>query len=65
VVALALLRADAPGQIMGAPEDWPRWAVLLPHVLAATGQLDTAGDQLAWEAMVDALWLLDRVGTYL
>ena len=36
-VALGLLRADAPGQIMGAPQDWPRWAVLLPHVLAATG----------------------------
>lgn len=32
-VALALLRASAPEQIMGAPQDWPRWAVLLPHVL--------------------------------
>ena len=24
-VALRLLRADAPAQIMGAPQDWPRW----------------------------------------
>ena len=32
-VALGLLRADAPEQIMSAPENWPRWAVLLPHVL--------------------------------
>src|SRR6266571_1282249 len=38
-VVLGLLRADAPGQIVGAPRDWPRWAVLLPHVLAATGHL--------------------------
>ena len=36
-VVLGLLAADAPGRVMGAPEDWPRWAVLLPHVLAATG----------------------------
>src|SRR5258708_4150570 len=64
-VALGLLRADAPGNVMGAPEDWPRWAVLLPHVLAATGHLDTAGDQPAREAMADASWLLDRAGTYL
>ena len=38
-VVLGLLRADAPGAIMGAPQDWPRWAVLLPHVLAAAGHL--------------------------
>ena len=25
---------------MGEPRDWPRWAVLLPHVLAAPGHLD-------------------------
>ena len=35
-VTLGLLRADAPETIMGAPQDWPRCAVLLPHVLAAT-----------------------------
>lgn len=35
-VVLGLLNADAPWQIT-APQNWPRWAVLLPHVLAATG----------------------------
>jgi hypothetical protein len=63
-VALGLLRADAPETIMGAPQDWPRWAVLLPHVLAATGHLGTV---LAAEAATgpDAAWLLDRAATYL
>jgi tetratricopeptide (TPR) repeat protein len=64
-VALGLLRADLPGQIMGAPQDWPRWAVLLPHVLAATGHLDSAGKQPGPEMMADGSWLLDRAGTYL
>jgi tetratricopeptide (TPR) repeat protein len=62
-VALGLLRADAPGQIMGAPQSWPAWAVLLPHVLAATAHLNPA----AADAQVrdDAAGLLDRAGTYL
>jgi hypothetical protein len=67
--ALALLRADAPSTITGAPEEWPRWAVLLPHVLAATHQLTTIDteptgqhDATAWD---DCSWLLDRAGTYL
>jgi hypothetical protein len=64
-VALRVLRADAPGQITGAPQDWPRWAVLLPHVLAATGHADHASRQLGPAAMADASWLLDRAGTYL
>ncbi|HYZ54865.1 MAG TPA: tetratricopeptide repeat protein [Streptosporangiaceae bacterium] len=64
-VALGLLRADAPRQIMSAPQDWPRWAVLLPHVLAATGHLDSAAGQPGTEVMTDASWLLDRAGTYL
>jgi TIR domain/NB-ARC domain len=29
--AVRLLRADAPGQTIGVPQAWPRWAVLLPH----------------------------------
>jgi hypothetical protein len=33
-VVLGLLVADTPGQIQRNPEAWPRWAVLLPHVLA-------------------------------
>ena len=63
-VALGLLRADAPGQIMGAPQDWPRWAVLLPHVLAAAGLAQHAGPG-GQDVMADAAWLLDRAGTYL
>ena len=42
-VAVGLLRADAPERIMGAPEAWPRWAVLLPHVLATAGLAQQAG----------------------
>ena len=34
-VAVATRRCTRYGS--GAPQDWPRWAVLLPHVLAATG----------------------------
>jgi hypothetical protein len=64
-VALRVLRADAPGQITGAPQDWPQWAVLLPHVLAATSHADHASTQLGPAATADASWLLDRAGTYL
>jgi tetratricopeptide (TPR) repeat protein len=63
-VALRLLRADAPAQITGAPQVWPRWAVLLPHVLAATGHADHAM-QPGPAVMADAARLLDRAGTYL
>ena len=64
-VALGLLRADAPGGIMGAPGDWPRWAVLLPHVLAATSHAGQAGQELVPGSRDDLSWLLDRAGTYL
>src|ERR1039457_4145485 len=65
-VVLGLLAADAPERVRGAPQDWPRWAVLLPHVLAAAGDLDsTAAGRHGPDAMADASWLLDRAGTYL
>jgi tetratricopeptide (TPR) repeat protein len=64
-VALRVLRADAPAQVMGAPQAWPRWAVLLPHVLAATSHADRASRAAGLAAMADASWLLDRAGTYL
>jgi tetratricopeptide (TPR) repeat protein len=64
-VALRLLSADAPAQITGAPQDWPRWAVLLPHVLAATSHADHVGRGPGPAAMEDAAWLLDRAGAYL
>jgi tetratricopeptide (TPR) repeat protein len=62
-VALRLLLSDAPSRIIEAPENWPRWAILLPHVLAATG-LDANGS-VAQSFDIDASWLLDRAGTYL
>ena len=64
-VALRLLRADAPAQIRAPRRHWPRWAVLLPHVLAATGHADRASRQPGPAVMADAAWLLDRAGTYL
>ena len=64
-VALRVLRADAPGADHGVPQDWPRWAVLLPHVLAATGHADHASRRPGPAMMADAAWLLDRAGAYL
>jgi tetratricopeptide (TPR) repeat protein len=63
-VALGLLRADAPAEIAREPGSWPRWAVLLPHVLAATSHLDQEQSPAAG-LLQDASWLLDRAGTYL
>ena len=65
VVVLGLLAADAPGTVMGAPEDWPRWAVLLPHVLAATGHFDPLPGPQEQPGREEASWLLDRAATYL
>jgi tetratricopeptide (TPR) repeat protein len=64
-LALQLLRADAPSQIVSAPQDWPRWAVLLPHVMAATGHTDHASREPGPAVMADAARLLYRAGTYL
>ena len=64
-VVLGLLRADAPGTVMGAPEDWPRWAVLLPHVLAATGHFEPVPGPREQPGRAETSWLLDRAATYL
>ncbi|MGP0022601.1 MAG: FxSxx-COOH system tetratricopeptide repeat protein [Streptosporangiaceae bacterium] len=64
-LTLRLLRADTPTQIMETPQDWPRWAVLLPHILASTGHVDHACRQPDPAVMADGAWLLDRAGTYL
>jgi tetratricopeptide (TPR) repeat protein len=63
--AIAILRADAPEQITSVPQAWPRWAVLLPHVLAATGHLDDAPAPSGRTLLTNAAWLLDGAGTYL
>ena len=64
VTVLGLLRADAPGDIERAPQAWPRWAVLLPHVLAATSHLPTVPGQ-STPGGDDASWLLDAAAAYL
>ena len=63
---LSLLCADAPGTITRAPQDWPRWAVLLPSVLTAVSHFDSlpASPKEA-AARGHAAWLLDRAATYL
>lgn len=64
-VVLGLLRADAPGQIAGAPQNWPRWAVPLPHVLAVTSHFGSAPGQAQDAGAADASWLLGRAASYL
>jgi tetratricopeptide (TPR) repeat protein len=63
-VAVRLLRADAPSDIERDPRSWTRWAVLLPHVLAATAYLD-GEEEPAAAVLEDTLRLLGRAGTYL
>ncbi len=62
---LELLRADAPGTITGAPQAWPRWAALLPHVLAATSHFDSLPYPAQDAAGADVSWLLDHAAAYL
>jgi len=64
-LVLGLLRADAPQRILEEPEGWPRWAMLLPHVLAATSYLDDSARELGQQALADGAWLLQRAGIYL
>jgi tetratricopeptide (TPR) repeat protein len=64
-MVLNLLAADAPRQIMNAPQDWPRWAALLPHVLAATGHFDDLPHKAQQSVADDASMLLDFAALYL
>src|ERR1700677_374408 len=64
-IVLGLLRADAPEQIIGSPQAWPRWAVLLPHVLTAVGHASDLPEEEQEAAGPDTAWLLDRAATYL
>lgn len=61
--ALKLLRADAPAAITGAPENWPRWSVLLPHALAVTDHVDDDGPDP--QVADDCAWLLHRAAVHL
>jgi tetratricopeptide (TPR) repeat protein len=64
-VTLRLLRAGAPAEITRSPQNWPKWAVLLPHVLAAVTHFDRALGQPGPDTVADAAWLLDQAGAYL
>jgi tetratricopeptide (TPR) repeat protein len=71
---LGLLVDDAPNEVWGAPADWPRWAVLLPHVVAATAhfsgsavgidghEVSPVDESAAWRLCA---WLLDHAGAYM
>jgi tetratricopeptide (TPR) repeat protein len=60
-VVLNLLYADLPVEIENAPENWPRWRRMLPHVLAGVG---SSADDPPPNAEATS-WLLDRTATYL
>jgi tetratricopeptide (TPR) repeat protein len=62
---LQLLRADAPAEIASAPHAWPRWSVLLPHVLAAAEHFGGLAPQQPSMRSEDMSWLLDRAASYL
>ena len=64
-VVLELLEADVPRRVMGAPDDWPRWAVLLPHVLADTGHFKPLPGPQDQPGRDEDSWLLDRAAVYL
>jgi hypothetical protein len=59
------LRADAPGTVTGAPQNWPRWAVLLPHVLAAAGHFEPSPGPREQPGRPQTSWLLDRAAAHL
>jgi tetratricopeptide (TPR) repeat protein len=63
-VALGLLQAATPEQI-SEPQNWPRWALLLPHILATVSHLDTAVRQPDTEMMTKGSELLGEAGFYL
>ncbi len=59
-LVIALLRAGLPRKVAGAPENWPLWRQLLPHVLAATARYDECGT-----APGDVAWLLEGAAAYI
>ncbi|WP_432878948.1 tetratricopeptide repeat protein [Kribbella sp. CA-245084] len=63
--ALQLLHRDTPTTIIGAPENWPRWEQLLPHVLAATGYAEDLAASAGAQATMHTAWLLARAAIYL
>ncbi|MBL7495033.1 tetratricopeptide repeat protein [Frankia sp. CNm7] len=65
---VSLLGQDLPAGIVGAPDDWPRWRDLLPHVRAVLAHADQPGDappETSTAAATGLAWLYDRAATYL
>lgn len=56
-----ILRADLPVAIRDAPENWPRWKIMLPHVLACVS-CSVADPPPNAQAVS---WLLNGAGIYL
>ncbi|MET9631737.1 FxSxx-COOH system tetratricopeptide repeat protein [Lentzea sp. NPDC006480] len=57
-LAQQLLLSDLPMDVQNAPDNWPRWRALLPHVLFATAEADTAATE-------HSSILLDRAAIFL
>jgi tetratricopeptide (TPR) repeat protein len=64
-IVLGLLHADLPEQIADSPQNWPRWAVLLPHVLASVDRAANLPADVEETARTDTAWLLDHAANYL
>ncbi|WP_436534208.1 tetratricopeptide repeat protein [Actinoplanes sp. HUAS TT8] len=67
---MALLRADMSGLSADMPANWPRFAVLLPHVLEVNAgigdsELVSSGDPESGRPAADFSWILDRTAGYL
>ncbi|TQM82327.1 Tfp pilus assembly protein PilF [Saccharothrix saharensis] len=61
LVVQQLLAADLPSAIVTAPQNWPRWRALLPHVLTVHEDSSNAPSATGKHTA----WLLDRAATYL
>jgi tetratricopeptide (TPR) repeat protein len=64
---IGVLRAEAPSPVLEAPENWPLWAILLPHVLiAATTNFRARNQTETVRAEGEELsWLLIHAGQFL
>jgi tetratricopeptide (TPR) repeat protein len=60
-IAVELLQADLPGDVVRSPKSWPRWRQLMPHVLSIINH----DHHLGFAAYESAPDLYDHAGTYL
>ncbi len=57
VTTLTLLEAAAPTEILHAPQNWPAWALLLPHILVAAALPDGTAAAVVGETISSLLYL--------